>query len=314
MLYFVMWAKNRTFASANCIKAVPLHFDVERGCLGVLSIADYVKMMKMRRNKILFGVALAIGIALSSCSNNSDLPQDAEGGQGMLSLSLSAEASFASTRAVTESVYNEVDNYTIVVTDKSGVERLNCKGSEISSAMPLVLSVGEYTVRAFYGVESPASRDDFYVCGESQGYIRPDEEDRVEVVCTPTCGRIRVEFDEEMSTYFSDYKVSFTGTKALKGGTIDWLKDDTEPWYVKLEEGGEVISFTFSTTVKEEYIHTNQQQVATQTGTFTLDRNKGYKMNISPSYTAIGKVGVSITVDEGTNDIPVDIEVPMEWI
>lgn len=268
----------------------------------------------MIRNKILFGVALAIGIALSSCSSNSDLPQDVEGGQGLLSLSLSTEASFASTRAVTESTYNEVENYTIVVTDKSGAEKLNCKGSEISSEMPLVLSVGEYTIRAFYGIESPASRDDFYVCGESQGYIRPDEEESVEVVCSPTCGRIRVEFDKEMSTYFSDYKVSFTGTKALKGGTIDWLKDDTEPWYVNLEEGGETISFILTTTAKEEYIHTNQQQVTTKAGTFTLDRNKGYKMNISPSYTATGKLGISITVDEGTNDIPVDIEVPMEWI
>jgi hypothetical protein len=92
------------------------------------------------------------------------------------------------------------------------------------------------------------------------------------------------------------------------------MKNDSEPWYVKLNEGGERITFTITTTPKDEYIN-NAQQGDTKTGTFTLDRNKGYKMNISANYTPtnLGNLSIKITVDESTNDIPVDIEIPIEW-
>lgn len=269
----------------------------------------------MKKSKFIYSVAIVLStMCCVSCSQIVDFDEAMEkGGNGLLSLALSADAGFANTRAVEESSYKNVNNYTVVVIDNYGVEKMNCKYSEIASNMPLILSVGDYTVKAFYGVEAPASRDDFYVYGEAQGYIKPDEEVTVEVLCSPTCGRIRVDFDESMATYFSDYKVTFSGTKALKSESFAWLKEDTEPWYVKLEEGGETISFTVTTTTKEEYINANQQQVATKTGTFQLDRNKGYKLNLAPSYNATGKVGITITVDETTNDKPVDVEVPVEW-
>jgi hypothetical protein len=38
-----MWVKSRTFALTNYKKAVPLHFDVERNCLGVLNVVDIIK-------------------------------------------------------------------------------------------------------------------------------------------------------------------------------------------------------------------------------------------------------------------------------
>lgn len=261
--------------------------------------------------KNVLGLLLMLGIVLSSCSRVTDFGNtETEGEQGLLSFTLTAETNFARTRAVMESSYENVGDYTVVVIDNYGVERMNCKASEVA---PLTLNVGDYTVKAFYGVEEAASRDTFFVYGEAKGYILPDEEEVVEVECTPTCGRIRVEFDEKMDTFFHDYKVTFTGTKALRSEAISWLKGETEPWYVKLEEGGETISFTITTETKEEYVNANQQKEAISTGTFQLERNKGYKLNVSPSYTATGKVGITITVDESTNDKPVDVEVPIEW-
>ena len=264
----------------------------------------------MKKMKMKLGAVLLLGTMLSACNQVVDFQSKAEEEYGMLSLALKTKADFANTRAVMESAYENVEDYTVVVIDNYGVERMNCKASEVA---PLTLNVGDYTVKAFYGVEEAASRDTFYVYGETKGYILPDEEEVVEVECTPTCGRIRVEFGEKMDTFFCDYKVTFTGTKALRSEAISWLKEDTEPWYVKLEEGGETISFTITTETKEEYVNANQQKKATSTGTFQLERNKGYKLKISPSYTATGKVGITITVDESTNDKPVDVEVPIEW-
>lgn len=273
--------------------------------------------MLMKKTTWMLGAMAILGLTFASCSQDPAEGSGVDGKQGVLMLSLNGKTNFVKTRALNESSYNNTDNYTVVVTDKDGRERLNCKGSEVASKMPLTMDIGGYTVKAFYGRETAASRDEFYVEGVKSGTIKADQREDIEVVCTPTCGRIMVNFNEEMATYFSDYTVSFSGTEALGSETLAWLKNDVEPWYVKLNEGGETISFTITTTAKDEYVNSsNKEQVATKTGTFRLSRNKGYKMNINPSYTPSegGSVSIEITIDESTNDKPVDIEVPVDWI
>ena len=267
----------------------------------------------MKRKNNVLGTLLVLGTIFSSCSRLAEPEYQLEEGQGLLSFTLGTTADFA-TRAVAESDYVSTDNYTVVVTDKDGMEKMNCSGSEVAANMPLIMSVGSYTVKAFYGKEHPASRNEFYVFGESHGMIKADQDTSVVVVCTPTCGRITVNFDKQMATYYSDYKVTFSGTKALEDNTIEWKKNDTDPWYVLLDEAGETISFTIATTPKEEFIN-NPQQGDIKRGSFKLERNKAYKMNISANYTPTiyGDVEISITIDDSTNDIPVDIEVPIEW-
>lgn len=274
----------------------------------------------MKRTKFMLSTII-IGTMLGACSQISDfeqpnLQQEATTGssEGKLTLALKAKADFPQTRSLSESDYKNTDNYTVIVKDKDGVEKMNCQGRDVAAMMPLTLSLGSYEIQAFYGTESPASRDAFYVYGEVKGSIKADQDEIVNVVCTPTCGRIAVSFDDVMSTYYNNYYVTFTGTQALGAEKISWLKNDSEPWYVKLNEGGERISFTINTTPKDEYLN-NEQQGDTKTGTFTLERNKSYKMKISANYTPteIGGINITITIDERTNDIPVDIEVPIEW-
>lgn len=270
----------------------------------------------MKKTSWMLGAVLSLGLLLTSCSQDSGFNQ-AESQQGQLSLTLHASADFKETRAVNEDSYKNVGNYTVVVLDANNVEKLNCKGYEVASKMPLTMSIGSYTVKAFYGTESAASRNDFYVLGVEQGSIKAEQKENVVVKCTPTCGRIRVNYDSEMATYFDNYEVTFTGTEALGENTISWLKDDTEPWYVQLNENGEKLTFTVTTTAKDAYINgSNKEKVASKTGTFTLNRNKAYKLNIKPNYnpTATGNVEIEITIDESTNDKPVDIEVPIDWL
>jgi hypothetical protein len=274
----------------------------------------------MKTLKWMTGMVLGTGLLLLSCtSTDEELNQPSETGQGQLTFSLSSGTTFAAnaTRAVSEASYKNVDNYTVIVTDKDGVEKLNCKGFEVASKMPLTLPIGGYTVKAFYGTESAASRDDFYVLGITEGTIKGAKQEEVAVTCTPTCGRLKVAFDENMVTYFDNYEVTFTGTEALGTNTISWLKDDTEPWYVKLNKSGEKLTFTVTTTTKDAYLNSdNKDKVSTKDGSFTLSRNHAYKLNIKPNYTptAMGDIEIDITIDETTNDKPVDIEVPIEWL
>ena len=153
--------------------------------------------------------------------------------------------------------------------------------------------------------------------GITEGTIKGAKQEEVAVTCTPTCGRLKVAFDEDMVTYFDNYEVTFTGTEALGTNTISWLKDDTEPWYVKLNKSGEKLTFTVTTTTKDAYLNSdNKDKVSTKDGSFTLSRNHAYKLNIKPNYTptAMGDIEIDITIDETTNDKPVDIEVPIEWL
>ena len=267
----------------------------------------------------MLGVILPLGLMLASCSQGLDFDDQAGERQGQLSFKLDSKADFTvNTRALQESAYKNVDNYTVVVVDKDGTEKLNCKYSEVSSKMPLTLPIGGFSIKAFYGKESAASRDEFYVVGTEQGTIKANQKESVMVTCTPTCGRISVAFASDMDTYFSDYNVTFTGPEALGTNTIAWLKGETEPWYVKLKDGdaGENINFTITTTTKDEYLNGNKEQVTTKNGTFKLSRNKAYKMKINTSYnpSGTGNVDIEVTIDESTNDKHIDIEVPVEWL
>ena len=269
----------------------------------------------MMKKKMLFGVALVVGALMASCSQITDFDGHTTEGEGQLFLTLGVDANFAKTRGLSEATYANTDNYTVVVTDKDGIEKMRCAGAEVASKMPLIMPIGGYSVQAFYGKEHPYSREEFFVYGDTISSINADKKNTVEVTCEPTCGRIKVEFDKKMATYYSDYYVTFFGTDAMDADDhFEWKKNDTEPWYVALKEGGEDVSFTISVTPKEEYAN-NPQQGATKTRKFKLERNKGYKMNIAPSYTptAIGDVTINITIDDRTNDKPVDIEVPVEW-
>ena len=142
------------------------------------------------------------------------------------------------------------------------------------------------------------------------------------MVCTPTCGKVSVVFDSNMPTFFSDYSVVFDQIKVLgDGGNVSWAKDQVDPWYIELDEAGETIRFTVITATKDDYeTDYNGDGVKTETdmksGTFKLERNKAYKLHVSPKYTATGngQLGISITIDERTNDIEIPIEVPITWI
>lgn len=278
----------------------------------------------MKKTRCMLGVALSFGVLFVSCNQNLGIEDQLGSEQGRLNVTLkSGTEVFVGTRALNESSYANSDNYIVIITNKDGQEVVNCSGSELASYMPLTMPIGSYTVKAFYGEELAASRDRFYVYGEEMGSIKAEQEEPVELTCSPTCGKIVVNFSEDMSTYYNDYNVTFSGTKAITDhelkynspGFVKWKKDDKDPWYVKLEPNGENVNFELVVTTKDEYINIeNNNQVLTKKGTFSLARNKAYRMNVTPSYTAKGELDFDIKIDESTIDKEYDIEVPVDWI
>lgn len=270
-----------------------------------------------KKTTLMLGLASLLSISLVSCSQESHDENLPESQQGRLFLNLKSETGFSNTtRALYENSYANTDNYQIVVTDKNNSVKLNCKGSDLNNFTGITLPIGGFKVQAYYGEEHAYSRDAFYVFGETIGNIEGDDMKEVTVTCSPTCGRIAVNFAPEMATYYQGYNVTFTGTEAMGTNVISWLENDTEPWYVKLNEEGEEISFTITTTTKSEYVDGEKNSTTVKEGTFKLSRNKAYKMNINPVYTPTtqGKLDITVTIDESTNDTEHDIEVDVDWI
>lgn len=265
----------------------------------------------------------ACGVMTSCLSEEHDFSIPGESTEtGTVILSLDADATFeVASRALSEDAYKNTNNYSVqIINAANNNVVLECKGSELSSQLPKTLDIGSYKAIAFYGKEQAASRNEFYVYGSSTFTIKAKDEKPVNVKCLPTCGKVRVTFDNEMANYYSDYSVSFGGTSLLGSNTFAWAKTDSEPWYVGVQENGETVNYTISLTAKSDYLSKDNNgdthETGTVTGTFKLERNKAKNLTIRPNYTPTtdGGMKLSITIDESTNDHEISYEVPVTWI
>lgn len=252
--------------------------------------------------KLLMGCMASLCLMGTSCSS----PQDPECTDGTGSISLGVTANAAFTRAVNESSYADVSNYTVQILNHDG----GIANEFLYSEKPdrINLNNGSYTLKAFYGTESNASRDGFYVAGEKSFIVEGEEVQNITVECNPTCGKVKVNFATNMSEYFSNYSVVYeTAALTEDGGSAIWQKDDTEPWYLKVNAQGETVKATIHYTRIEDNVSDTKES------THTLAPGKSWTLNIAPQDNN-GGLGITVTVDETTDDEEIDIEVPSEWL
>ena len=261
--------------------------------------------------KGLLGLFLACGGLLTSCVMEEEMITKA--GQATVRIELNADAAFGpETKAVNISDYENKDNYTVQIL-KEGQLYENHSWKYAEKPTTITLPIASYTLKAFYGTDAPYSRTGFYVEGTQSFAVTGEEEVKtVTASCTPVVGKLVTAFDEKMATYFSDYKVVYT-TSTITGEEVAWAKDDTDPWYIKVPKGGETVTAKIILTPKAEYDSKQTKKEVTET--YTLHPNKAWTLQIAPNYTAInGKLGISITIDEKTNDHEIDIVVPSDWL
>lgn len=259
-------------------------------------------MNKNNLTKLLMGCLASICLTTQSCSS-ADEPAYT-GSTGNITLSVTAQTAF--TKAVDESAYNNVNSYTVQILNDNGTpvqEFLYAEKPEKIS-----LSNGTYTLKAFYGTESDASRDGFYVEGSSNFQVNGEPVQNVSVTCAPTCGKVAVKFASNMGEYFSDYSVVYeTAALTAAGSTAVWAKGDTAPWYLKVDPKGETVKASIQVT------RVSDNKTATVEKTYEMGPGKSWTLNIAPQDNN-GSIGIEITVDESTDDEQIDIEVPSEWV
>ncbi len=249
---------------------------------------------------------LALGWLATSCSSgNNEVEEVAKVGSGTIALTVAAEDAFANgARAVDETPYKNVNNYTVQILQGDTKVKEFKYGEKADT---YELSNGNYTLVAFYGTESICSRTGFYVTGSSAFSINGNTQN-VTVSCAPTCGRMAVNFDTKMADYFENYYVAYE-TAAIKeaGASAVWGKDDTDPWYLRLNAAGEVVKATVNYTLKSTG---KTYQILKE---YAMKPNQAWTLNVVPNVIE-GKLILTITIDESTDDKPIDIEVPSDWI
>lgn len=284
----------------------------------------------MKQKKIFLGILMCstIGLTTSCLSETKDLeprpvPEETKTGSFVLDLNSSADFTLQTRAVVDESIYRNTDNYAVTITNSSNVVKFSGTFATLKSQLPMELDLGSYTVEAQYGAEAPASRETFLSKGSGtftiQAANQNDNPATANIACTPTAGKILVQFDSSMDTYCQDYDVVFSGTAAMGTRTATWAKGETAPYYLTLAEAGETVTYTIRFTAKEEYateVNGNKVSNGTATGTFQLERNKTKKLVVGTNYTPTtdGGLIITITIDETTNDKPINIEVPVTWI
>lgn len=255
--------------------------------------------------KLLFLSCMA-GLFLAATSCSSEDEKSLDGRRNSVQFAITANAGFSTnTRAVNENSYADVNNYTVQILNSANKVVQEYLHSEMPASIEL--NNGLYTLKAFYGEDTHASRNAFYVEGSS-AFTVEGKEANVTVDCQPVCGKVAVKFAGNMSAYFSDYSVVYeTVALTAEGSTATWNKADTEPWYLKVKQGGETIKATINIT------RLSDNKSSSTVRTFNLLPNKSWTLNIGPEIKG-GSLGLSISIDESTNDHVVDIVVPSDWI
>lgn len=254
-------------------------------------------------------VCLLLGFAaLTACTSEEDdalIPE----GKGYVKLSLNADTGFK-TKAVNESEYTKLDNYTVqILKDGKVVEGMEWNYADMPTEL-IELTNGAYELKAFYGEEYnvPSTRDGLYMEGIKTFNVNGDQQS-LTVECKPVQAKIQVNFDSKMANYFSDYYVTFETEALGNENKALWGKYDTSPLYLKVNANGEGVVATFTLN------KITGGQATVDPKTYTLKPLDFQTINIAPVVESnTGNVGISITINKDTNDETVNIEIPTEWL
>ena len=265
----------------------------------------------MKKYAVMFCAMLAMGAVVASCSSEDEAVAGSAEGKGLVKLALNVGADFQS-RAFSESDYENLADYTVQILNKDGNVVDGCEWTGTTIPQDLIeLDNGSYTVLAFTGEDYKgvgATTKGMYVEGSDGFNVNSNQTATATVNCIPQCARVTVNFDAKMADYFNDYYVVFTGTDALGEGNYTWNKDNADPVYMAVTSS-EKLTATIKLVDKEG------KTASDIVRTHDISAAKAWKLNIAPVVEeATGNVGITIEIDNSVNDIPIDIEIPSDWL
>lgn len=287
--------------------------------MGLFNRSNEKSIYMRKKNFTSWGMAILFGCCLmfSGCSSEEEAALNSEG-KGAVQFSLDAKMGF---EAKTKAAVNEETYLTTRPLENYKVQILNSKGDVVPGCdwiykdVPkelIELKSGSYKIVAFDGEDfnkTASTRDGIYMYGETDLTINSDQVAKKSVACAPACGKLVVIFGKDMEKYFTDYSVQFKTKAAGEGGSLTWAKTDADPLYVKIDKAGENVTASFTITTKDG------KKPEVKALTALMRWGSMWTITLNPKVEdTTGKVGITITFDDKTNDKPLDIEIPSDWL
>lgn len=263
--------------------------------------------------KTIYPILAFSGLLAMSCSNDTET---GVAGDTRLVVDLGTDLSFSTSgepapakRAIDESAYTDIRNYTVTLTKTANGEQVH---TALYSEWALAYQVEpgiEYTLTASYGEEAPASYDNLLVSGSETFSVQPGATKVVDFQCKPKAAKVNVVYSSDFTDFYSDCEVSIQ-TKYMDEAMTMSMANVGQDLYLKADAEGEEVTLTFN--VKDKNGDPIAVDGLTTTRTVIVTPQTLLKLTFKPDVTEIegGKFGLDITVDTGVTEENVDIVIP----
>lgn len=253
----------------------------------------------MSKTKVFSMHLLLLVLLVSSCSRKEETLY--EPGKGGVRIDLTTE--LPATRAELDTVANplNVDDFKVEIINSKGVifKRWNTYAEYKSgeNAAFHMNAGGPYTLRATYGDSLASGWSAWFFKGESTFTVPAQDVVSVSAVCRMANIKVAVAYGEDMTTDYKEYKTTVT---SRRGSLVFDMAHKDEAGYMPADPLTVDVELTDHDGKK--WYFRNSAQVQAAPGDFIT-------LNLNTKAEPEQELGLSLTVDYGTNDveIPVDI-------
>ena len=253
---------------------------------------------------------------MASCTKSDDASSD----KTQIVVDLKSDMSFKSSgggaaavsRAIDESVYSDITNYTVKLTKADSGEEVYTAVYKDWALAYKVDPGQQYKLEAYYGEISPASYDNLYVYGSETFSVQAGSTKKIGFQCKPQAIKVNVAYSDDFLEYFSDCIVSIK-TKHMDAAWTMSNADTGKDLYLQ-SDAEENVELAFD--IKDKNGESVSPEGFTNTKQVTVSSQTLLKISISPNVTEVegGKFGINITVNTDVVDEDVDIEIPNDLL
>lgn len=268
--------------------------------------------MKMKNYlKLLSSIVLLAFIG--SCSSEDG--KESVSGQGSIMVDLSTNLSYS--RAVDESAYLNVKNYKVSLYKGEDPVYTDKLYEDLGVEQKVDFGVS-YTLTAYYGEDVAAGYDKLYVKGSESFTVSQGDKKTVSILCKPANACITLVYkgnddNDAFEDYFQDCTVTVKTDYMDEAWTMN-KSNEGQQLYLKTGDEGTNATLSFS------LIDKNGEPVSVDgfdtSKVIDLKPCYSYTLTIKPNQTDIpgGKVGLTITVDDGVTEEDVTVNIPGDYI
>lgn len=262
----------------------------------------------MKKYAFVFSLLVAL-TAMTSCSNDAENGEMT--GKGTIFLDLSPDLSYS--RAFDEEAYTNTANYQVVLGKTEGGEPIYSGPYSEIPVKNKVESGVSYTVTASYGEDVAAGYDKLYVKGSQTFAVAEGDTKEINVLCTPANARLKLDYSNDFTSYYSDCQVSVK-TDFMEEAWTMGIADEGKELFLKTGDTGTKAILSLQILDLDGNPVTVDGMMTTKE--LNMSPRDSYTVTIKPNVTEIegGKMGISVSIDDGVTEDNININVPGDLI